>query len=357
MKLTNHSRLFRGAVLVASLGFLTACNKVGFSAVTKPTTTGDCVSGDCGGGGTGDPGVPNTRPVVQTVTVKSKSKVDILFVVDSSGSMDKERRELGNRLTDFISHLDGIDWQICVTTTDVTKPAPANRLLKFNNNSVVLKSTTPGADSIFLHRMSNISSGSGDEQGIYSMNLAFYEPSQSCFRKDAALATVVLSDEDERSAGGHLQYKGKTSQYKELGALNMPTSVPATVKASFGADKVFTSHSIVVPSGNTACYQEQKKDSEVFYGTRYEELSQLTGGSIGNICATNYASQLQEFSDRIANSVDSVVLECAPVGAIAVDISPSPGVHVNATVTGNRVEFSPKLEDDAVVSIRYNCAI
>src|SRR5690606_34653408 len=45
-------------------------------------------------------------------------KVDVLIVIDNSGSMEYEQRNMAQRVRNFISILRGLDWQIGVTTTD-----------------------------------------------------------------------------------------------------------------------------------------------------------------------------------------------------------------------------------------------
>ncbi len=50
----------------------------------------------------------------------SGAKVDILFVVDNSGSMYEEQGRLSTALASFITSIGAIDWQIGITTTDVS---------------------------------------------------------------------------------------------------------------------------------------------------------------------------------------------------------------------------------------------
>src|SRR5690606_8968839 len=54
-------------------------------------------------------------------------RVDILLVDDNSGSMSAEQNLLAQRFSTFISRLSGLDWQIGITTTDVTND-PVNGL-------------------------------------------------------------------------------------------------------------------------------------------------------------------------------------------------------------------------------------
>ncbi len=65
----------------------------------------------------------NPNPTVlknmsQSISVSAQSEVDILFVVDNSGSMSEEQQGIGNKISGFLSRINNLDWQIAVTTTD-----------------------------------------------------------------------------------------------------------------------------------------------------------------------------------------------------------------------------------------------
>jgi len=47
-------------------------------------------------------------------------KIDILFVDDNSGSMAEEQKEMGQKFNAFLSGLGAADWQVGITTTDVS---------------------------------------------------------------------------------------------------------------------------------------------------------------------------------------------------------------------------------------------
>ncbi|MCK6598726.1 MAG: hypothetical protein L6Q37_10210, partial [Bdellovibrionaceae bacterium] len=45
-------------------------------------------------------------------------KIDILFVIDNSGSMEYEQKSMAQRTSQFLTLLHGLDFQIAITTTD-----------------------------------------------------------------------------------------------------------------------------------------------------------------------------------------------------------------------------------------------
>ncbi len=65
-------------------------------------------------------------------------KLDILLVIDESGSMTKEHESLSTRLNDLLSAVSDSDWQIAITTTN-----PMSCLL------TVIDSDTPNYERIF----------------------------------------------------------------------------------------------------------------------------------------------------------------------------------------------------------------
>jgi hypothetical protein len=201
-------------------------------------------------------GTPNTgslRLVTQNFAFSpatAPAKADVLFVVDNSGSMAVEQEELANRFSDFITSINNLDWQVCVTTTEVGDPARRNdgRLLPFPNNQLVITKSTPDANAEFIGLINNIPGGSGDERGVYAAIRAF-ERNEGCFRDGAALSVVLISDEDERSAGGDPAFMD-SGQFRLLEAYDQPATMLQKVNEIFGANKIFAFHSLIIKPGD-----------------------------------------------------------------------------------------------------------
>lgn len=267
-----------------------------------------------------------------------------------------DRRKLGTRLKDFIENLDGLDWRLCVTSTSVDGTNPEKgKLLSFNNGRVILTPQDANAEELFLERLTSNNVGqSGNEQGIRAMHYAFSNPDSRCFRPNAALATVVISDEDEASTGGYPEFKKYHPQYRDLVPENLPENLVKLVTNKFGSNKIFTAHSIVIRSKDQACWNAQNSESAAYYGTRYEKLSYLTGGIIGDICASSFTSQLRDFSDRIQDTLSSVKLQCVPISSVGLAIHPRHPDQATE-VSGDKVIFNPPLPAGTEVGLRYQC--
>ncbi len=283
----------------------------------------------------------------ETVRTSTTNAVDIIFVVDTSASMDRERAALGQRLSSFLGGLQGLDWQVCLTTTDVG--AVKGKMLLFGNGMKVLKSSVANVGQVFLDTLVGLPSGSGDERGVAALYSAVALNDTDCIRSGAALSAVILSDEDERSTGGYQMFESN-SQYRALEYKDYPANLVTAVSDVFGRNKVFTSHSIVIKSSDVSCYNTQDKDSNVFYGTRYEELSGLTAGRIGNICAADYGQQLGEMGGVVNASLASVTLQCSPPEKPTVT-----GTTSSVSWSGNKLFFTPALPAGSSVGLSYRC--
>ena len=97
--------------------------------------------------------------VSKQITKSSKAPIDILFVVDSSATMNKERKKLAEKFHGFINMISDLDWQIAVTTTDVTNrnDRSQGRLTNFYNhdNAVPMDISISGETSTLTRTTGN----------------------------------------------------------------------------------------------------------------------------------------------------------------------------------------------------------
>jgi hypothetical protein len=261
----------------------------------------------------------NLRQISQNINVTVNNKADILVVIDNSGSMNKEQQNMAQRFSTFIDQLDNLDWRVAIVTTDMAQNADKKdgRFLKFNNTA--LKSAT---DVYFIHSGMDkaaakaafaatiqrpASEGSGHEQGIAASLRAIRRsqdpatvlasaPNRAFFRSDAVLSTVVITDANETNNLGTQDQNRPQFWFDSIRAL-WPT-------------KPFSFHSIIVKSGDSACLSVNGNES---YGVSYEQLSNLTGGIIGSVCANDYGTQLASMGQSVANLRRTVNLNCVPL--------------------------------------------
>lgn len=130
--------------------------------------------------------------------------VDVLFIVDNSGSMSGEIDDLANTFEVFINSFAslGLDYQIGVITTDMDDPAQSGRLL---GPDPVIHPGLPDPVAAFVLATELGSSGSGSEKGLAAAQAALTAPlvgttNAGLVRKGSSLSLIVVSDEDDDSA-------------------------------------------------------------------------------------------------------------------------------------------------------------
>ncbi len=139
-------------------------------------------------------------PVEERFVAADVDAVDILFVVDNSGSMADDQQLLAENFAAFFgTALDdrGIDFQVGVTTTDVLTPAGARGRLVGD----VLTRSTPDLAAAFAAQVQVGIDGAPLELGLEALRLALADgANDSLFRTDAALSVVFVTDEEDAGA-------------------------------------------------------------------------------------------------------------------------------------------------------------
>ena len=153
-------------------------------------------------------------------------KVDILWVVDSSGSMAPKQARLAANFQGFINQLvtanPPIDFHIAVTSTDTDDANVRGKLRPWSLGASTENfiACTPMGMSVTCNTGPNLTTvvaafgqmsavginGSASERGLYAAYLALTEPTNITtpvfdrfIREDAALYVVIVSDEDDAS--------------------------------------------------------------------------------------------------------------------------------------------------------------
>lgn len=286
--------------------------------------------------------------------IKQDRQLDVLFVVDNSPSMKDEQKSMATKIASFMDRIQGFDWQIAVVTTDPTHSTYGDgRLQKFPDGSFILNSRydIETARQFLGVTVQRKETGSSSEQGIRGTARAIQRAlgasaeatHKEFFREHSALAAVVLTDENE--SGAELINKGP-----ELIKL---------ISNTWGEEKIFQFHSIIVRPGDTAC-KAAATTGDHYYGTAYAGLTKLTSGVLGSICEADYGNQLSLIGQTVANSKTTYDLECVPKdidgdGNSDVTVKATGGIVVpNFTVKDSQLIFS-KPPPEGQYNIDYFC--
>lgn len=138
-------------------------------------------------------------------------KVDLLFVADTSGSLDIERQAIANGIDAFVAQLpSGADYQVAVSLAHSPKSSFLGKLYRKKTEPAVLRSSELSLDQIRTHLKSKLTASASDyysdggELGMFAA-LELLKPDRLeqirtqnlFFRKDAALVVIFISDEND----------------------------------------------------------------------------------------------------------------------------------------------------------------
>jgi hypothetical protein len=200
---------------------------------------------------------------------KSVQEVDVLFVVDDSGSMGDEQNNLASNFESFINVALAwnADYRIGVTTTDMSNIKGALQ----GTPPVVV----PGDDvAEFIDNVLVGTSGSGTEQGLLAAQEAIAGSFKPYIREEAQLVVIFVSDEEDQSPGLEINY------------------LDAYADAKGGQLEKFLAFSIVGDPGGC-----NSGAGNADAGMRYIKVSELSGGAWASICSDSFADALTEFGE------------------------------------------------------------
>ncbi|MFS4457576.1 hypothetical protein [Bdellovibrio sp. HCB2-146] len=350
-----------------ALGFITLLMAVSFNNCAQPKFS-EAVKDVSSSGDPRTPGDDEGGTIVnksKTVNIQDISKLDVLVVIDNSGSMKYEQKNMGDRFSRFMEQIAELQWRVGIITTDMSSTSQElkdGRLVTIKDRTERwLDSAGPlaaQAQGYFSDTVQRTEEGSGYEQGIgatyRSIERAFTsgDANNGFFRDDAALAVVVVTDADET---------GDRNDPKNLKDRNRGENLVKLV-ASKWPGKPFIFNGIIVKSGDEACKNTDRTiNQNEGYGVAYEKAAALTGGITGSVCEADYGTQLSSIGSGVSKVVRSIGLECAPVDAdgdgkvdITVYNQASAQYLTNFTVSGSLLTFSDVLPS-GVTTLNYNC--
>jgi hypothetical protein len=200
-------------------------------------------------------------------------QVDILWVIDNSGSMAEEQQELASNFPEFIRFFldSGLDWHIGVISTD-TDGADKGKLQGAGGYRY-LDPDTPNPNELFQQMATLGTDGSSDERGRRAAYSALTDPLVSgynagFYRENASLHVIVISDENDSSGAN-------PSRNEFINFLNGIKLDPDAVTFS----------SIVGPANGCATADP---------GTEYLAVTDAVGGIVESICVSDWAPVLEQ---------------------------------------------------------------
>ena len=211
--------------------------------------------------------------------------LDILWVIDNSGSMNPYQTMLSNQINGFMNAFisAGADYHMAFITTD----------RNYAQGQIIDNSTLdPVGEASAI--ISNIGiSGSGIEKGIQMSVEALSDPNKlgsgsGFFRDTAYLVVIYVSDEKDWSTPGWI------SNVQFFDGLKGGNFMPFAVIGD-------------PPNGCTYSWRN------VQYGAGYWDLVNHYGGSWYSICAADWGAQLQSLGSQVITRSRFTLSEIDPV--------------------------------------------
>jgi hypothetical protein len=357
MRKSHRYTILAGVAAMLAFGFQNCANPKFTETKLDASSSGDPRDG-------GDDGGASFISKTKSVVVDNVSKIDVLVVIDNSGSMAPEQKNMSDRFGSFIDKIDSLDWRIAVTTTDM-QGGKVDLKDKFDGQLLPISGLTgryflqssdgkAAAQTSFGATVQRSEEGSGYEQGVAATyrsverSMITGDANGGFYRSDAALAIVVVSDADET---------GLNNNNGNLTSKSVPANLVSLVSNRWPG-KPFIFNAIIVQSGDSACKGDKVNNNEN-YGVNYEKTAALTGGITGTVCATDYSTQLGDIGTGLGKVVRSVSLDCAPVdsdnnGKINLEVTVGGVSTTSFTVSGSLVTFNTAIPKGKI-DFSYTC--
>ncbi|MBT4761567.1 MAG: hypothetical protein HOO06_07725 [Bdellovibrionaceae bacterium] len=282
-----------------------------------------------------------------------EAKLDVLVVVDNSTSMEAEQTKLGSRMEKFTAQLKDIDWNLGITTTDVSKSSPhgiRGSLVKFKgtkNRSINKK--TKDFKKLFLNTVQREETSDCDpadcpssrERPLGASIMAMDKSNgdnKGFFRDEADLAIVILSDEDETESSWG-------------GSKTKPSDVINKFKSKW-PEKDLTAYAVVIQPGDSACLKSQETGEGV-YANIITDFTEVTGGTTSSICDTDYGSGLKKIGENARRLLNFVHLSTLP-NPESVTVYLNGRKELNFKVKEQRVIFDQAPAAGSLIDIYYD---
>lgn len=271
-------------------------------------------------------------------------KIDILWVIDNSGSMESSQKNLIENFNSFIQKFQSLnyDFHMAITTTDAYLDAldtggsykniycPA-----FNKKCSILRDG-PGKDatsskhsgiSVLDRSISNLTSvfnlnaqqgiqGYGDERAFLSLKTTLQNPLNSGFlRPDAFLAIIIVSDEDDfsHSALTPLLETLPNNGYLTDSRIHKVSDYVSYLDTLTNSTPGLRNYAV-----NTISILDEACKTQLLtgfagrkIGKRYMEIADQTGGAKASLC-DDFGGSLQLISDMVLTLSSSFKLDREP---------------------------------------------
>ena len=256
----------------------------GSSGASGASGNGGSSSGFGASGGTSG-GTSGDATCAATAAKTEKAKVDIIFVIDDSGSMNAEMNQIKTNVNTFASKIGGIGLDYTVTFIVKKANSPTQ-----TGNVICVPAPLAGANCAdkaptFHHVNQDVQSTDSLE-----LILSTYDTSwKNYVRMDATKVFIEVTDDDS-----------------DMTETAFDTALLAKAPAGmFGtaAKRNYIFHSIISKPFAAAVPSTAVCAGAAGSSVPYQKLSVLTGGIIDEVCKTDYSAVLNNIAKGITDKL------------------------------------------------------
>jgi len=257
--------------------------------------------------------------------------VDILFVVDNSGSMGGNQINLQNNFDTFMNAFTaaGVSYQIALITTDSGD---------FVGDIITNATTDPVAE--FNNQIDSIGTrGSAQETGLWfaydstTTGDASSGSTTGFLREAARLVIVYVSDEQDWST-----YKSSMT----------PVDYSNSLKALKSSSSLVIAHAIAgdYPSGCSA-------NGGATFGDGYYDVVSDLGGTFMSICASDWSTTMDTLARESLAQMQFALSDTPIEDTIEVKVDGIPSLDWSYEASSNTIIFTVSPSDGSSIEVNY----
>lgn len=246
-----------------------------------------------------------TEKVSETAPVGKDSfrpQLDILFVIDDSGSMNIHQTNLSNNIgkfADAIVRTKFLDYHVGVITSSSTSTWGTTACCgKLVGSTRYVERSTPNGIQVLAQNLLVGINGDGVEKFFDPIELALTAPNLSgwnlgFYRPQANLAIIFITDTEDQSV---------------LQSANSIYSFLLNLKGN--ADKLFVAGAYIPDSELSKCTGES---SEIQTKQGLTNFFSLTNATTFTLCDVNFGEKLADIGQKIASKSQTMYLSQIPI--------------------------------------------
>jgi hypothetical protein len=217
------------------------------------------------------------------------SGIDILFVLDDSGSMSSIHNNIVDNAELFMEEFTKIDlvqWKMGIVTSE--KYDSTREITEHLGFDSIFNSYTPNAVQVFKDAVLDVGDNSGGTERMFgNLDRALKERYNDFLRPNSQLAVILVSDEKEHS------YKDDAARYD-------PITFAGIMKAYLSKGNLVRFYGALKQTDFPDC-TNLSWDSGPYKGSRYEAIIQETGGFAISACAKDFGTRLADIGRDIVS--------------------------------------------------------